>query len=115
MASRITIGNTVVKGFVNLVAEKRLVIGTGSFNDKDGKKVFKESITVFLDDKFDGDVPAKGDYVQVSGDLSVSPRKDNADQLNATMNVRFKNQLEKTEAPKAKSNEGADAAAGRDI
>ena len=106
--ARITIGNTVVTGFVNLVADKRLIIGTGSYQNRDGEKVFKESITVFLDDKFDGDVPAKGDYVKVSGDLVVTPRKDNAEQLNATFNVRFKNQLVKAEAP-AKKEAGAGA------
>ncbi|KVP16947.1 hypothetical protein [Burkholderia ubonensis] len=107
--ARITIGNNVTRGFVNLVADKRLIVGTGSYQNRDGEKVFKESVTVFLDDKFDGDVPAKGDYVEVSGDLVVQPRKDNADQLNATYNVRFKNQLVKKEAPKK-----AEAPAGAD-
>ncbi len=108
--ARITIGNTQVSGFVNLVAEKRIIVGTGSYQNKDGEKVFKESVTVFIDDKFDGDVPAKGDYVKVSGDLVVTPRKDNADQLNGTFNVRFKNQLVKAEAPKkANADAGADA------
>ncbi len=107
--ARITIGNTTVNGFVNLVADKRLIVGTGSYQNKDGQKVFKESVTVFLDDKFDGDVPAKGDYVKVSGDLVVSPRKDNADQLNGTFNVRFKNQLVKAEAPTKREAAGADS------
>lgn len=108
--ARITIGNTQVSGFVNLVAEKRIIVGTGSYQNKDGEKVFKESVTVFIDDKFDGEVPAKGDYVKVSGDLVVTPRKDNADQLNGTFNVRFKNQLVKAEAPKkANADAGADA------
>ncbi len=107
--ARITIGNTTVNGFVNLVADKRLIIGTGSYQNKDGEKVFKESVTVFLDDKFDGQVPAKGDYVKVSGDLVISPRKDNADQLNATFNVRFKNQLTKAEAPTKREAAGADS------
>lgn len=108
--ARITIGNTQVSGFVNLVAEKRIIVGTGSYQNKDGEKVFKESVTVFIDDKFDGEVPAKGDYVKVSGDLVVTPRKDNADQLNGTFNVRFKNQLVKAEAPKkANADSGADA------
>lgn len=113
--SRITIGNSVISGFVNLVAENRLVVGTGSYQNKDGNKVFKESITVFLDDKFDGTAPAKGDYVKVSGDLVVAPRKDKPEEMNATMNVRFKNQLEKTEAPRAKSAEPANEGGGRDI
>lgn len=114
MANRITVGNATVKGFVNHVAAGRLVVGTGSYEGKDGK-VFKESVTVFLDEKFDGKVPEKGDYVKIEGDLSIAPRRDNADQLNATFNVRFKNQLEKIDAPKAKSSEPAAEGAGRDI
>ncbi len=113
--SRITIGNTNISGFVNLVADGRLIIGTGSYQSRDGEKVFKESVSVFLDAKFDGTVPAKGDYVKVSGDLVIAPRKDKADQLNATMNIRFKNQLEKTDAPRAKSEQPATEGAGRDI
>ncbi len=110
--ARITVGNTQISGFVNLVQDNRIVIGTGSYQNRENEKVFKESVTVFLDEKFDGVTPAKGDYVRVSGDLVVAPRKDNAEQLNATMNVRFKNQLVKAEAPKKAE---APAAAGDDI
>lgn len=108
--ARIIIGNVTVSGFVNLVAAGRIVIGTGSYQAKDGTKVFKESVTVFLDDKFDGEVPSKGDYVKVSGEMQVSPRKDQADQLNATVNVRFANQLEKQAAPtkRAEATESSD-------
>lgn len=112
MANRITIGNVKVTGFVNLVSDdsKRIVIGTGSYTPKgSSEKVFKESITVFLDQAFDGDIPAKGKYVEVSGDLNVSPRKDDESKLNGTMNVRFKNQLVEREAPKAKAAEEAPA------
>jgi len=114
--ARIIIGNTKTSGFVNLVSDdkKRIVIGTGSYQSRDGEKVFKESVTVFLDDKFDGELPAKGDYVEVQGDLNVSPRRDNADQLNGTYNVRFKNQLVKAEAPKKKADAPATAPAGGD-
>lgn len=112
---RITIGNVAISGFVNLVAAGRLIVGTGSYQNREGEKVFKESVTVFLDDKFDGDVPAKGDYVEITGDLAVVPRKDQPDQLNATFNVRFKNQLTKKEAPKAKAAAPAAAEGGRDI
>ena len=112
--ARITVGNTQVSGFVNLVAAGRLIVGTGSYTDKGGEKVFKESVTVFLDDKFDGDTPAKGDYVRVSGDLVVTPRKDKPEELNATFNVRFKNQLVKTEAP-TKAAAPAPAGADSDI
>lgn len=111
--ARITVGNTVVSGFVNFVEGKRLVVGTGSYQNKDGEKVFKESITVFADDKFNGDLPAKGDYVKVSADLVISPRKDKEGELQATMNVRFANQLVKTEAPK-KADAPAEAGAGGD-
>jgi hypothetical protein len=109
--ARITIGNSVVRGFVNLVADKRLIVGTGSYENRDGQKVYKESVTVFLDDKFDGEVPAKGEYVEVSGDLVVQPRKDKPEELNATFNIRFKNQLVKKEAPK-KAEAPAEAGAG---
>ncbi|WP_060192432.1 hypothetical protein [Burkholderia ubonensis] len=112
--ARITIGNSKVSGFVNLVADKRLIIGTGSYNDRNGEKVFKESVTVFLDEKFDGEIPAKGKYVEVSGDLVVQPRKDKPEELNATYNVRFKNQLVEKEAPK-KADAPAEAGADNDI
>lgn len=103
--ARITIGNSKVTGFVNLVSTdgKRIIVGTGKYQDRDGKDVFKESVTVFIDDKFDGDVPAKGKYVEVSGDLVVTPRKDKPEELNATFNVRFKNQLVEKEAPQKKA------------
>lgn len=114
MAKRITIGNSNVSGFVNLVADGRIMIGTGSYQDKDGNKVFKESVSVFLDQKFDGQVPEKGDYVEVRGDLVVSPRKDKPEELNVTMNVRFANQVAKKEAPK-KADAPAGAPAGEDI
>lgn len=111
--ARIQIGNATVSGFVNLVADKRIVVGTGSY-EKEGQKVFKESVTVFLDDKFDGEVPAKGDYVQVNGDLVISNRKDKPDELQTTVNIRFKNQLTKKDAPKAKA-PAAESAGGGDI
>lgn len=104
--NRINVGNATITGFVNLTEGNRLVIGTGSYTAKDGAKVYKESVTVFLDEKFNGEVPAKGDFVQASGDLVISPRKDKADVLQATMNLRFANQLVKTEPPKAKSDSG---------
>jgi len=115
MAARITIGNSKVTGFVNLVSDdnKRLIVGTGSYQDRSGNKVYKESVTVFLDEKFDGDVPAKGEYVEITGDLVVSPRKDKPEELNATFNIRFKNQLVKKEAPK-KAEAPAEAAGGHD-
>ncbi|MBK3780133.1 hypothetical protein G3A43_07670 [Paraburkholderia aspalathi] len=116
--ARITIGNTKSTGFVNLVSDdkKRIVIGTGSYTKGDGTKVFKESVTVFFDEKYDGEIPAKGDYVEVSGDLTVQPRKNAEDQLNATYNVRFANQLEKKAAPVKKETTTAPAGdAGDDI
>lgn len=101
---RMNIGNVTITGFVNLVSDdgKRLIVGTGSFMAKSGEKVYKESVTVFLDDKFDGKTPAKGDYVAVRGDLSITPRKDDAEKLSAAMNVRFANQVEEQEAPVSK-------------
>lgn len=114
---RINIGNVKIAGFVNYVAEdgKRFVLGTGSYTPKgSSEKVFKESVTVFADPAFDGKIPAKGDYVNVSGDLSISPNKQKPDELNATMNVRFANQVEQAEAPKAKSAAPA-GAGGEDI
>lgn len=103
---RITIGNVSINGFVNFVAEdgKRFVLGTGSYTPKGAtEKVFKESVTVFTDDKFDGKVPSKGDYVKVQGDLSISPNRNKPEELNSTMNVRFANQVEQAEAPRAKA------------
>lgn len=115
--ARIQIGNAKVAGFVNLVAEdkSRIVVGTGSYENRDGQKVFKESVTVFLDSAFDGTVPEKGKYVEISGDLTVQPRKDHTDQLNATFNVRFKNQLVEKEAPTKKADAPAPAEQGDDI
>ena len=106
--ARIQIGNTKIQGFVNFVDGNRLIIGTGSYTNKTGEKVFKESVSVFMDDKFDGTAPAKGDYVEVRGDLSVAPRKDKPEELSVSMNVRFADQLTKLEAPVKKS-AGADA------
>lgn len=110
--NRITIGNTVIAGFVNFVQGNRLIIGTGSYKTKDQTTVYKESISVFLDEKFDGETPAKGDYVKVSGDLVVSPRRDKPEELNATMNLRYANQVVKAEAPR--SREAAAAPANSD-
>jgi len=45
--------------------------------------------------------------VEVRGDLSVAPRKDKADELSVSMNVRFADQLTKLENP-AKKTAGAD-------
>lgn len=101
--ARITIGNTTITGYVNLVAEKRIIVGTGSYTSKTGEKVFKESVTVFLEDKYDGVMPNKGDYVKVQGDLVVTPRKDNPEQLNGAFNVRFGNQLQVIDAPVRKT------------
>lgn len=101
--ARITIGNSKVTGFVNHVEGNRVVIGTGSYTNKEGEKVFKESVTAFLDDKFPAEsIPAKGDYVLVEGDLVISTRKDKEDQLQATYNLRFANQMVKTDAPAKK-------------
>jgi hypothetical protein len=110
--AKLIIGNTKLNGFVNFVAGNRLVVGTGSFTTNGGEKVYKESVTVFKDDKFDGGELEKGDYVTVSGDLVISERKDKPEELQATVNVRFANQLVKTEAPKKK--ESADAPASAD-
>lgn len=115
MAKRITIGNSVISGFVNHKAEGRIMIGTGKYKDKDGNDVFKESVSVFLDPKFDGQVPEKNDYVEVRGDLVVSPRKDKPEELNVTMNIRFANQLVKKEAPKKSAEAPAEAPTGEDI
>lgn len=106
--ARIQIGNTKIQGFVNFVDGNRLILGTGSYTNKSGEKVFKESVSIFLDDKFDGATPAKGDYVEVRGDLSVAPRKDKPEELSVSMNVRFGDQVTKLEVP-AKKTAGADA------
>lgn len=112
--ARITIGNSKITGFVNLVAASRIIVGTGKYQDKSGNDVYKESVTVFFDDKFDGTIPVKGDYVEVSGDLVVSPRTDKPEQLNATFNVRFANQVVKKEAP-VKKDAAAPASTDGDI
>lgn len=111
--ARINVGNASISGFVNLVAAGRIVVGTGSYQNNSGDKVFKESVTVFIDEKFDGEIPVKGDYVKVSGDLVVSPRKDKPEELNVTFNIRFQNQLVKIEAPQKRESQpdGADAGA----
>lgn len=116
MATKIIIGNAAISGFVNLVSDdkKRIVIGTGAYTGRDNVKVFKESVTVFLDEKYDGVIPVKGDYVEVTTDVNVSPRKDKPEDLNATMNVRFANQLVKKDAPQ-KREAPAGAPAERDI
>lgn len=115
MAKRITIGNSVISGYVNHKAEGRIMIGTGKYQDKDGNDVFKESVSVFLDQNFNGKVPEKNDYVEVRGDLVVSPRKDKPEDLNVTMNIRFANQLVKKDPPAKKAEAPAGASAGEDI
>lgn len=102
MSKAISFGNVVLTGFVNHVDGNRAIVGTGSYTDKSGTKVFKESVTLFIDEKFTGHKPAKGDFVKVSGDLTVGPRKDNAE-LAGTINVRASFQLEKAEAPAKKA------------
>jgi hypothetical protein len=115
--ARINLGNNSTKGYVNFVSpdNKRIVIGTGSYKNAQDETVFKGSVTVFFDAKFDGEIPAKGDFVQVSGDLSVQPRKNDAEQLDATYNIRFKNQLTKTEAPAKRDTTAPAGAEGDDI
>ena len=110
--AKVIIGNNTFNGFVNVVADNRVVVGTGSFVDNGGTKIFKESVTVFKDAKFDGGKVEKGDYVTVTGDLVISPRNDKPEVLQATVNVRFANQLVKIEAPKKR--EAADAPASAD-
>ncbi|WP_434717088.1 hypothetical protein P5X00_36950 [Paraburkholderia sp. A2RO-4L] len=128
-----TVGNTKTEGFVNFVSEdgKRLSIGTGSYlvkgkdaagNDTE-QRVFKGSVTVFLDDKFDGTVPKLKDYVEISGDRVSTPRQNNDGlvyndkgevEMNHTHNVRFANQLVVKEAPKRKDAPATSPAAGSD-
>lgn len=115
--ARINLGNNSTKGFVNFVSDdsKRIVIGTGSYVKKGtDEKVFKASVTVFFDPAFDGEVPAKGQFVEVNGDLVVQPNKQDADKLDATYNIRYKNQLTKLEAP-AKREAAAAEQPGDDI
>lgn len=111
--ARITVGNTKVAGFVNLVKDGRFLIGTGSYQDKGGNKVYKESVTVFLEPAYDGIKPVEGDYVEVRGDLVVAPRKDKPEEMSASMNLRFANQVEKLQAP-TKKEAAAPAGAGND-
>lgn len=127
--ARINIGNAAVSGFVNLIQDNRIVIGTGSYKDKSGNTVFKESITIFLDQNFDGEVvdgklqvnrvdPSTGqkevistkDYLSISADLVVATRKDNADKLSGTMNVRFLNQIVKSKPGRKKEEVTAETA-----
>lgn len=113
-SARISIGNAAISGFVNHVASGRFIVGTGSYQSN-GEKVFKASVTVFTDAKFDGTIPEKGDYVKLTGDITVTPRNDKPEELNATMNVRFANQVEKIAAPVAKADAAAAPAGDRDI
>lgn len=109
---KLNIGNITLTGFVNFVADGRLVIGTGKFAGKEGEQpTYKDSVTVFLHQDFNGSVPKNGDYVEVRADLYVAERKDKAGNLTASMNVRFGNQLQVKEAPK-KAAPPADAPAG---
>lgn len=113
MAKRITIGNIQVSGFVNFVQEGRIVLGTGSYVAQ-GTRVFKENVTVFFDQDFNGTVPAKGKYVEVRADLVVQPRKDKADELNVTMNIKFANQIAEREAPTKRDAPASSDAGGAD-
>lgn len=115
---RYTIGNVSFKGFVNVVDGRRLTIGTGSYLDRDKNKVYKESISVFLDDKYDGIIPAKGDYIQIKDvDLNMTARKDKPDapEYSGAVNVRFANQVEKLEIPQKRESAPAGNAADDDI
>lgn len=118
-ATKITIGNAKIQGFVNQVVDgKRLLIGTGSYKNGNNETVFKESISVFIDPAFNGTLPEVKQYVEISGDLNVQPRKDNAEQLNGTMNVRFANQITVLPTPQkrdAKQPETAGADSDSDI
>ncbi len=92
---RIQIGNAKTSGFVNAVFpdKARFLVGTGSYTAKDGNRVFKETVTVFLDPTFNGVMPKKGDYVEIHADLTVASRKDDTSQLSVSANVRFANQI----------------------
>ncbi|WP_434716121.1 hypothetical protein [Paraburkholderia sp. A3RO-2L] len=114
--AKITVANNKTRLFVNFVSEdkKRASGSSGSYVNQAGERVFQGSVTVFFDEKFDGTVPAKGDFVEVSGDLVIQPRKDKPEELSATYNVRFKNQVTQLEKP-AKKSEAPAAAEGDDI
>lgn len=109
------VGNVSVKGFVNYISRDngnvRLLIGTGSFTDRNGEKVFKETVTSFIDSAFDGQLPENGDYVQVSGDLNISKSTRDAGELNFAMNTRFANQIVKLERPGNNNSNGNGAPA----
>jgi hypothetical protein len=115
--ARQQIGNATIGGFVNYVSadQKRFLVGTGSYTTKAGDKVFKESVTVFLDPAYDGIVPSNGDYVEVRGDLSVSPSTKEPTKQSFAVNVRFANQVTKTQAPAKKSETSAAPAQSEDI
>jgi len=101
--ARIQLGGIVVQGYINHVKDNRLLMGTGSYTTKDGQKVYKESITIFLDAQYDGEAVQKGDYVRIFGDLAVATNKDDPNVLQATMNVRSAKQLTKPEAPQRRT------------
>lgn len=105
---RYTAGNVSFKGFVNVVDGRRLTVGTGAYQDRNGNKVYKESVSVFLDEKYDGITPAKGDYIQIKDiDLNMSARKDKPDEYSLACNVRFANQVEKLEIPQRREQAAA--------
>ena len=104
--SYMIIGNTTVTGFVGLVDGNRILMNTGNYTNAAGDKVYKDSITIFKDPKFDGVEVKKGDYIAIVGvDVKVLPNKGgkNPGEQQATVNVRFKNQLEVREAPVKKT------------
>lgn len=111
MSARITIGNAKISGFVNLVSEKRFLIGTGSYTNKNGDKVFKESITIFIGDNYAGPIPEKGKYVEIIGDLSVSNKDD---KLSGAMTLRAEWQVNYPEAPGASQKKSAPSSAEGD-
>lgn len=110
--SKVTIGNAKIAGFVNQVSDGRILLGTGSYK-KGNETVYKESVSVFFDAAFNGTIPAKGDYVEVRGDVTVGPRKDKPELLNSSMNVRFADQVTQLEKPTAKDSAPAAAGAGQ--
>lgn len=97
---KIIVGNTTVTGFVNNVdaATNSFLLGTGSFNNRDGVKVFKESIKVFVDKEGKGEMPEKGKFVAVRGDLTVEVY---ADKMRPKMSVRFEDQITYPQQPAA--------------
>ncbi|WP_087864890.1 hypothetical protein [Comamonas thiooxydans] len=113
---RYTTGNVSFKGFVNVVDGRRVTIGTGSYTDRNDNKVYKESISVFLDDKYDGHMPAKGEYIFIKDvDLNFTARKDKPDEYSGAVNVRFANQVEKLETPQRREAAPAGNASDDDI